>query len=323
MDRAHTKRQTITNRKLFVSKPSAKNMRSQQTRRRHSATRRLKIYSKEVQAAHIARLVAVAAQNMGVVPEVVGGAGAAAVDPFLAELNLEQAVAILNQVTREATNPAPALTAIQNQTETVIRRGCRFQIRLKDLFFVLLTLANVYSLKFPILAPPREKTYFDAAAGYFALAGTVGSAFTLDTAATYSACGMGLQFVGGITRGIASATGKHPMTPNNIRREALKFVEYLPGPASTPLSYGKYAGLANLSARALSKHVETGNKLQLRGGIPAVKSKPETGVIANLMATTSNAPTAANIITKAAKSYGYSESNILKASLAATAGSLL
>ena len=329
MDRGHTKRITKANR-TRLSKPLAKNLRARETRKRRSATRRIKELEKERnEAAMIAHMVAQAAQQIGVAPvpapDPVGGAGAAAAaapDPLGAQVNLEQAVLIMNQVLNEAENPVPAIVEVQQQAAAVRERGrgCSFRITLKDVFFILMTILNAYALKYPMIAPPREATYFDSAAGYFGIAGMVGGLLSLDTAGTYTACGIGLQLVGGLTRGVASVANVYPMTRNNMAREALKFAEYMPGPASKALSYGKYGGLATLTGKTLYKHAGTGAP-KLRGGTPSIYPAPETPFLKELLAPFSNA--AVNIATKAVNPHKISESTVLNTGIGVVASSLL
>ena len=245
----HTKRTTHRNSRAI-------------TRRKTKQARfLLKAHKRELdQAVALARLIADEAIEAGVVPAAaVGGAGAPApaVEEIMnIEVNLPQALEIANAVAGHADNPAPIQEQIRVQAEQVQKRGrgCRFTIPLRGVFHVLMSLSILYSTQYPMLASPRETTFFDTAAGYLAIGGTVGSYASLDSAGIYTMCGIGAQALGAVSRFAASAAGLHPMTPYEKKRELLKLAEYTPsGPGAKYFQLKKFSGIGHLAREAHRK----------------------------------------------------------------------
>ena len=244
--RKHTKHAHVTRR----------NVRANARQKAKQASFLLKVQKRELdQAAAVARLIAAEAVEAGVVPPA-GGAGAPAEEIMNVEVNLAQAVAIANAVAGHADNPAPIQEQIRVQAEQVQKRGhgCSFIISVRGLFHVLMALSVLYSTQYPIVASPRETTFFDTAAGYLAIGGSAASLLSFDSAGIYTMCGIGMQALGAASRFASSAAGVHPMTPYEKKRELLKLAEYTPsGPGVKYFQLKKISGIGHLARDAHRK----------------------------------------------------------------------
>jgi hypothetical protein len=242
------------NKKRTTKRTTKRNMKAnikQKTRRNRFL---MKLQKRQVDI--LAQIVAHQAIEAGIVhvPEgdVLGD------DVFNMELNLPQALQIVDAVAYRADNPEPIREQIRIQVDQVQRRGrgCVYGLSLGDLVRVLLSISVIFSIRYePFVAPPSTNLVFDKVAGYFSTAATLSNLASLDSVGLYRMCGIGAKLLGTVSRIAASNAGIMPMTPYEKRREVLKSAEFAKSPSSLSdyLTYQKYLGTAYLARESHRK----------------------------------------------------------------------
>jgi hypothetical protein len=195
-------------------------------------------------------------QAAGVLPPpapVAAAAAAAVPDPLEQELNLDEAVLVLQNVAAQAADPEPLIQQINAQAANTIRSGCLRRYTVKNVISILMTLVAMYYSSFPLHAAPRETSVFDAIAGHLSTAGTASSLASLvglaslPASGTLAACAFGVKAAGKMVRNYNAATGRFPNTEEEALRRRINLGNYAPG-VGTAQSLTRFGGIAARSA---------------------------------------------------------------------------
>ena len=259
--RLHTKK---TKTKEPTKRPTAGNLRSLRTMKATNSSYKLKKF-KEVQVLQ-ANIIADLLINAALVAGL-AGLGVGTADGLNAEVDLNQAEELMHQVADHAAEPALIHEQINAQVALarIRQNACgNLRISLRSLVFILVHAAVCYSgLRFPFFTSPNESSFFNEAAGYYAMpvstpviSSVVTSFLTVEEIATYTACSIGLKALGAATRMGAALTGRHPMTTFQAKSEIFKILEDKPEQSAEFLKYKTIVGKGKLLYHSYASGVD-------------------------------------------------------------------
>jgi hypothetical protein len=158
-------------------------------------------------------------------------------------VNLEQVEHIVNRVADNVDRPEILRETIRNETEK-LKKCSDYKISLNRLFYVIMTIVTMYALKVPTSAAPRDPTFFDTAAGYYANVALGAGFLSLESAGIFTTCSIATKLAGTTMRFFNDARGRYPMTNKNRLREIATSYEYMPGFVGKSIVAAKAAAIA-------------------------------------------------------------------------------
>jgi hypothetical protein len=160
-------------------------------------------------------------QVAGVLP-----APAAGADPLDVPVNAEQVQAVVNAAALQADRPNILLREFGNVRAHIGREVRRFSARDAVNLFMMIALA--FYVQFPLHAAPRERSFFDVAAGHLSLASTATGFIGMSAAGPLGTAAYGVKALGKKVRNYNARTGRFPNTPANAVRREVDLLEYDP-----------------------------------------------------------------------------------------------
>lgn len=176
------------------------------------------------------------------------------------EIEIDDAERVASTVFEQGTSTKyAALEFIKTQFAELrtYARSCTIKIDVNRFYMLLVFVALMHAMTFPMRAAPTDPTFFDMASSYFSTLGMAGTfaeskfKVSLPWASVITECATKLKGVGTGIRFVNSARGVYPMTPNQGVGAALNFLEYNTSPLGTAVRTAKYAHAAKSGVNVL------------------------------------------------------------------------
>lgn len=165
------------------------------------------------------------------------------------EIALDDAERIATHVFEQGSSTKHDALAFIKAQFTELRtyaRSCTIKVDVNRFYMLLVFVALMHAMTFPMRAAPTDPTFFDMASSSLSILGMVGEwaeyklKVSLPWASVITNCATKLKGIGTGIRFYNSASGVHRMTPNEGLGAALNYLEYNLSPMGNIVRKAKY-----------------------------------------------------------------------------------